>query len=60
MPKEARPHNRGKTVSSINGARKTEQLRVKTMGLEYSLVSYTKIISKWIKEIKCEIGHHNP
>ena len=29
MTKEARLHNVGKTGSSINGARKTEQLQVK-------------------------------
>ena len=59
MPKEARLHNGGKTVSSINGTRKTEQLHAKTMELEYSLAPYTKIISKSIKEIKYEIEHYN-
>ena len=59
MPKEARLPNGGKTVSSVNGTRKTEQLRAKTMELKYSPAPHTKIISKWITEIKYEIEHYN-
>ena len=49
MTKEARIQNGAKTVSSINGAWKTGQLHVKE--LEHLLTPYTKMNSKWIKDL---------
>ena len=49
LTKEARIQNGAKTVSSINGAWKTGQLHVKE--LEHLLTPYTKMNSKWIKDL---------
>ena len=58
MTQQARIYNGEKTVFSVSGDGKTEQLTCKRVKLEHSQIPGTKLKSKWMKRPKCRTGSY--